>query len=176
MGNKQERLIIRDAKPEDRESIEKLMVEAYGQYEQSMPEERWRPYIQSIRESVYKEGPAARIIAELNGEIVGSLLVFLSSEAAYGRPDLQIESPIIRLLATSPKARGRGVATQLISETVRRAKLWGADTIHLHTSDVMAPAIRLYEFLGFERARDKEMQNGDILVKCYRLQLQPIEA
>ncbi|MBP1999462.1 GNAT superfamily N-acetyltransferase [Paenibacillus shirakamiensis] len=164
-------LIIRDAEERDQPRIEALVVESYSQYEHGMEAERWKQYIDSIRDSVYKEGPTARIIAELNGDIVGSLLVFDSSDVAYGNPDLNIHSPIIRLLATSPRARGKGIATQLIQETARRALLTGAESIHLHTSDLMAPAIRLYEYLGFERVTDKEMQNGEVLVKCYRLDL-----
>lgn len=164
-------IIIREAEERDQEAILSLMLEAYGEYEQAMPRDRWIEYAQSIKESVYRDGPTARIIAELNGEIVGSVQLFLSSETAYGRPELGIHSPIIRLLATSPKVRGKGVATELIKESARRTVLLGAETLHLHTSDVMASAVRLYEHLGFERAYDKEMLNGEILVKCYRLQL-----
>lgn len=168
---KQDDVIIRDATTEDQDQIERVVVEAYSQYEQSMDKERWGLYLKSIRESVYKEGPTARIIAEINGDVVGSLLVFLSSEEAYGRSDLHIQAPIIRLLATSPRARGKGIATKLIAETVRRARSWGAQELFLHTSDMMSPAVRLYEHLGFKRATDKEMYNGDVLVKCYRLSL-----
>lgn len=162
---------IRDAEEKDQDAILKLMLDSYGQYEEFMPGDRWTEYAQSIKDSVYKEGPYARIIAELDGEIVGSLQMFLSSETAYGRPELGIHSPIVRLLATSPAARGKGIATELLKESARRSLALGADTLHLHTSDLMASAIRLYERLGFERALDKEMYNGEILVKCYRLQL-----
>ncbi|WP_082926863.1 GNAT family N-acetyltransferase [Paenibacillus tuaregi] len=173
MGQITAPIIIRDAREEDREQIQKLVVEAYSQYEATMAPERWRLYLESIKESVYKEGPYARIIAEQAGDIVGSLLVFLDSETAYGRDDLSIQDPIIRLLATSPQVRGQGVATRLIDETAARARSMGAEYIYLHTSDMMAPAIRLYEHLGFERAREQEMYNGDVLVKCYRLAVNP---
>ncbi|MUT67196.1 GNAT family N-acetyltransferase [Paenibacillus sp. NEAU-GSW1] len=162
---------IRDATDTDREAVLALMLEAYGQYAKVMPEEGWKQYAENIKESVDREGPIARILAELDGEIVGSVQLFASSETAYGAPELGITSPIIRLLATSPRARGKGVATALIKESARRSVELGADTLHLHTSDMMASAVKLYERLGFERARDKEMQKGETLVKCYRLQL-----
>jgi ribosomal protein S18 acetylase RimI-like enzyme len=36
---------------------------------------------------------------------------------------------------------------------------------------MMDSAVRLYERLGFERARDKEFMSGEVLVKSYFLQL-----
>lgn len=163
---------VRDAVAEDREAILRIVVAAYSQYEAVMSPDRWADYKASIIESVDKEGPQARIVAEVNGEIVGSVLLFTSSTTAYGRPELKIDSPIIRLLGVAPEARGLGVATELIKESIRRSLALGASTLHLHTSDLMASAIKLYERLGFERATDKEMYNGDVLVKCYKLQLQ----
>ncbi|ANY68102.1 GNAT family N-acetyltransferase [Paenibacillus sp. BIHB 4019] len=163
---------VRDAVAEDREAILRIVVAAYSQYEAVMSPARWLDYKASIIQSVDKEGPHSRIIAEVNGEIVGSVLLFTSSAIAYGRPELGIESPIIRLLGVAPEARGLGVATELIKESIRRSLALGASTLHLHTSDLMASAIKLYEKLGFERATDKEMYNGDVLVKCYKLQLQ----
>jgi GNAT superfamily N-acetyltransferase len=73
-----------------------------------------------------------------------------------------------------PKARGFGIATELIKESARRSLHLGASTLYLHTTDMMDSAIRLYERLGFERAYDKDMRNGDTLVKSYRLTLKEI--
>lgn len=99
------------------------------------------------------------------------MLLFTSSEAAYGRPELGINAPILRLLAVSTAARGRGIATLLIGEAVRRSREQGAAALHLHTSDMMASAIKLYEHLGFTRAYETDIMNGETLVKGYRLDL-----
>lgn len=107
----------------------------------------------------------------MDNRIVGSVLLFLSSEKAYGRPELGIHSPIIRLLAVSPGARGRGIAGLLIRGAARRSKELGAATLNLHTSDMMASAIRLYDRLGFQRAYDTDIMNGNTLVKGYCLDL-----
>lgn len=171
LGNSKE-IQIREATELDREAIQNLMLEAYQQYETILPGDKWEPYRESIKASVYGEGPAARIIALIDGEIVGSVQLFLSSETAYGAPELGINSPIIRLLAVSPTARGKGIATELIKESVRHTISLGATVLHLHTSDMMASAVKLYERLGFERAFDKDIMNGETLVKSYRLQLQ----
>ncbi|MBP1992210.1 GNAT family N-acetyltransferase [Paenibacillus eucommiae] len=171
MGNTSDTfdILIRDAQALDQDVVHQLILEAYQQYEAVLPAELWDKYKESIGTAVYGEGPEARIIAIIKDEIVGSVLIFRSSDIAYGQPG--IDSPIIRLLAVSPKARGKGVATELIKESVRRTIAWGAATLHLHTSDMMESAVRLYERLGFERAYDKDLQNGNTLVKSYWLRL-----
>lgn len=169
MSNRQ--IIVRDAKPDDRDALKQVLLDAYGQYEAELPEELWNGYKASILASIDGSETKARLVAELDGEVVGSVFLFDNSEAAYGLPDLGIHSPIIRLLAVARQARGHGVATELIRSSARLASLWGAETLHLHTSDMMDSAVRLYERLGFERAYDKEFMNGDKLVKSYRLQL-----
>lgn len=164
-------VIIREATEHDREAIAEVLLNAYNQYSTFLPEPYWVEYRNSIRDSVYGDGPAARIIAEINNEIVGSVQLFLSSEAAYGKPELDIHSPIIRLLAVAPTARGRGIAGLLVQEAVRRSIALGAKTLNLHTSDMMASAVKLYHRLGFERAYETDIMNGETLVKGYRLDL-----
>lgn len=171
MSRLEHEVFIRDAREDEREHIAKVMLEAYRQYAFDMPRERWEEYRENIRRSVYGNGPYARLVAELNGEIVGSVQLFLNSEAAYGRSDLSIHSPIIRLLAVSPYARRRGIAKRLIREAARRSLELGAQTLYLHTSDMMAAAVKLYESLGFERAYEADTINGETLVKSYKIQL-----
>jgi GNAT superfamily N-acetyltransferase len=166
-----EELILRDAKDSERELIAEVMLESYQQYAFDMPQERWEQYRDSIRNSVYGDAPYARIVAEIDGRIVGSVQMFLSSEAAYGNPEMGIHSPIIRLLAVHPSARGRGVATALIREAARRALELGATTLNLHTSDMMASAVKLYEKLGFQRHYETDTTNGETLVKGYRIEV-----
>ncbi|MBB3129692.1 GNAT superfamily N-acetyltransferase [Paenibacillus rhizosphaerae] len=164
-----EELILRDAKDSERELIAEVMLESYQQYAFDMPQERWEQYRDSIRNSVYGNAPYARIVAEIDGRIIGSVQMFLSSEAAYGNPEMGIHSPIIRLLAVHPSARGRGVATALIREAARRSLELGATTLNLHTSDMMASAVKLYERLGFQRHYETDTTNGETLVKGYRI-------
>lgn len=164
-------VIIRNAELADCDATREVLMDAYSQYEQVLPEPLWNQYKESILASVDGAATKARLVAVLDGEVVGSVFLFDSSEAAYGLPDLHIHSPIIRLLAVSKKARGYGVATELIRASAKLARDWGAETLHLHTSDMMDSAVRLYERLGFERAFDKDLMNGETLVKSYRLQL-----
>ncbi|CAI6082709.1 hypothetical protein PAECIP112173_03662 [Paenibacillus sp. JJ-100] len=171
-GTGSRELIIREAAANEGHLLEAVLYEAYSQYEQELPQDAWIAYKASIAEAIEKSSTIAKLVAELDGEIVGSVFVYASSETAYGNASLGIHSPIIRLLGVTAKARGRGVATELIRASVKLASERGADTLYLHTSDMMGAAIRLYERLGFERALDKEFMTGENrLVKSYRLQL-----
>uniref|UniRef100_UPI00035C4CFA GNAT family N-acetyltransferase n=2 Tax=Bacillati TaxID=1783272 RepID=UPI00035C4CFA len=101
---------VRVAAPGDREAIQKLLVEAYEEYEHLLPEGRWEEYREEMRESAADDRPLARIVAEYDGEIVGAVQLYMSAKEAYGLPELQIDTPIIRYLSVLPKARGKGVA------------------------------------------------------------------
>lgn len=169
------KVVVRHAEERDRNAIKDVLQASYQQYELTLSKERWEQYKANIVESVDSPTTKARLVAELDGEIVGIVFLYESAETAYGAPQLDIHNPILRLLGVSPKARGLGVATELIRSSARLSLEWGAETIHLHTSDVMDSAVRLYERLGFERAYDKEFNNGEILVKSYRLQLKESE-
>lgn len=162
---------VRHAEERDRNAVERVLLAAYGEYALTLPGDRWEEYKNSIVHAIDTPSTTARLVAELNGEVVGSVFLYDSSTSAYNAPQLEIHNPIIRLLGVSPQARGHGVATELIRASARYALDSGADTLHLHTSDMMASAVKLYERLGFERAHDKEFHNGNILVKSYRLRL-----
>ncbi|GKU79138.1 hypothetical protein L3i20_v235350 [Paenibacillus sp. L3-i20] len=162
---------VRDAEETDLEQIKDVLLNAYAQYEFLYPKEKWEQYKDNIEASVTNPKVKARIIAELNGEIVGSVFLYDSSEAAYGVSELNINTPIMRLLGVKQNVRGLGVATELIRASATWSLDWGSDTLHLHTTDVMASAIKLYERLGFERAQDKDLIKEDAVVFSYRLLL-----
>ncbi|WP_051287422.1 GNAT family N-acetyltransferase [Paenibacillus taiwanensis] len=164
-------ITIRDAKVADLEAVKAVLLDAYAQYEKLLPKERWEKYREEIMDSVSNSRVKARIIAELDGKVVGSVFLYESSEAAYGLPQLNITTPVMRLLAVANTVRRHGVATQLVWAGIRRTHQWGADVLHLHTSEVMSAAALLYERLGFERAYDKDIIKGDAVVKSYRFQV-----
>jgi ribosomal protein S18 acetylase RimI-like enzyme len=72
-------------------------------------------------------------------------------DAYKGLAEDEPDYPELRMLAISTSARGKGVATALISECIRRAKTKGFTAMGLHTTDFMENAINLYRYLDFER-------------------------
>ncbi|MBA9026407.1 MULTISPECIES: GNAT family N-acetyltransferase [Bacillaceae] len=165
-------IVIEELKEEDKETVRRVLVESYEQYEPDYTDPQvWKDYRESIVASIDNPNVDKILVAKSGQEVLGSLQLFLSSEDAYQKPELLIFSPIIRLLGVHPEARGRGVAQELIRASVSYAKIKGASQLYLHTSDKMPKAIRLYEWFGFKRDHTKEFQNHDIQVKCYRLDL-----
>ena len=165
-------IIIDELIEEDKEKVRNLLVESYQEYKHSFViPEIWKEYLANIKSSVDNPDVNKILVAKSDQNILGTLQLFQSSEKAYAKPELEIYSPIIRLLGVHPHARGRGVAQALLTASVSYAKEKGAASLYLHSSDRMHQAIRLYEWFGFKRDRTKEFQNHDILVKCYRYDL-----
>jgi len=79
----------------------------------------------------------------------------------------------VRLLAVAPEARGRGVGVTLMRECIRRARQTGALALTLHTTEIMAAAMRLYERMGFARAPELDIQPAPgVTIKRFRLGLE----
>jgi GNAT superfamily N-acetyltransferase len=165
-------IIIDELVEDEKETVRRLLVESYQQYEHEYTNpHQWEDYLANIKASVDNPDVKKILIAKNNVNILGTLQLFESSEKAYQKPELHIFSPIIRLLAVHPQARGRGVAQELLKAGLHFAKSQGANKLYLHTGDKMQKAIRLYEWFGFKRDQTKEFMNNDILVKCYRFDI-----
>lgn len=82
-------------------------------------------------------------IAEMNGEIVGSVFLTNSDEEGVAK---------LRLLLVEAKARGYGLGTRLVEECVRFARRKGYKKIKLWTNSVLLEARHIYKKTGFTLA------------------------
>jgi GNAT superfamily N-acetyltransferase len=86
------------------------------------------------------------IVAELNGDVVGTLhLIFLPSISFQGGLRAQIES-----VRVDTKCRSQGIGREMMNWTVERARSRGAHIIQLTTHLTRKDAHRFYERLGFK--------------------------
>lgn len=164
---------IRDARPEDREAVRDLTLASYAQYAATMEQAAWAGLEGALHAALATTDEVERIVAERDGALVGSVMLWPPAADAYRGAVARAPWPELRLLAVAPAARGQGVGEALMEECVRRARRMGATELGLHTSRSMGAAIRMYERRGFVRAPEYDFQPpGAELVTAYRLPLE----
>lgn len=140
-------LRIRDARPDEYDAIHDLTVASYAQYATIMP--HWDMYSQVLSRTLGQAQAAERIVAERDGKLLGSVLLFPATADVYTETNATTGVPEVRLLAVAPEARGQGVGGALLDECERRAREAGAAELGLHTEDLMQDAVRMYKRRGY---------------------------
>ncbi|MHA2090437.1 MAG: bifunctional helix-turn-helix transcriptional regulator/GNAT family N-acetyltransferase [Candidatus Kariarchaeaceae archaeon] len=102
-------------------------------------------------------------IAEINGEIVGSVFVVEDNET----------DAKLRLLLVEPKARGLGLGTRLVEECIRFSRRVGYKKLKLWTNDVLLDARNIYQKKGFKLVeKNKHHSYGhDLIGENWELEL-----
>ena len=164
-------LLIRDARPDEREKVRTLTRLAYDEFSTTMSPEAWRALHAAVERVLHDSGAGECIVADDEGRIVGSVFLYPADVAPYDGGNVQ-PLPELRLLAIAPNARRRGIGRALVDECIRRSKMSGAAALGLHTSKSLGAAIAMYEAMGFRRVPERDFQpEGAELVQGYQLAL-----
>ncbi|WP_043932065.1 GNAT family N-acetyltransferase [Bacillus sp. EB01] len=164
---------IRDAKKEELPLIREQRLASYEEHSGKIPADHWKALKKAISSEADQQQGVELIVAELNGEIAGSVALFPAKSDAYEGQLDELEHPEIRVLAVEKAFRGKGVGKALVLECIERARAKGHGAIGLHTGSFMGDAMKLYEGLGFERQPEFDFEPADdgIIVKAYQLKL-----
>jgi GNAT superfamily N-acetyltransferase len=166
-------LLIRDARPSDRDAIRQVTLAAYREYATRIPA-HWEAYRENILATLADVTSAEQIVAEHDGTILGTVLLYPAGTTMSASDGASVRRlwPEVRLLAVAPSGRGRGIGAALMRECIRRAGDSGAAALALHTTDIMQAATRLYERMGFLRAPELDFHPApDLTIKGYCLKL-----
>ncbi len=163
---------LRKATLADRDSVLRVTLAAYVEYEAIMGGERWERYRANIAATLSDWSDYACIVAERQGELLGSVLLYPPSADAYRGQAQAGDFPEVRLLAVDPGARGEGIGLALMEECMRRARAAGAAKLGLHTNEMMEAAVRMYRRMGFVRSPEFDFVPAPgVVVEGYVLEL-----
>lgn len=149
-------IVIRPFEARDRDRINAVARAAFAQYERHY--DAWPVFIDRIGRMAELAGDGDLLVAEHDGLVVGGVL-----HVPPGRPRnaiFPVEWSVIRMLVVAPDARGQGIGRRLMAACLRCAMDAGGPAVGLHTSPVMAAALRMYEAIGFARDADVAPING----------------
>jgi ribosomal protein S18 acetylase RimI-like enzyme len=142
--------LVRPYALRDREAVNAVARAAFAQYADDY--EDWPSFIEGIGLMADLAAHADLLVAEQDGAIVGAV-----AHVGPGRPRAAFfpeEWSVIRMLVVDPQRRGQGAGRALVAGCLRLARDAGAPFVGLHTSPLMASALRMYEAIGFVRDSD----------------------
>lgn len=164
-------LIIRNARPDELDEVSLLLKDAYQQYENFIPPERWKNYLTDIMDVRSRLTESDLIVAELDHRLVGAVTLYLNGSLTF--PETWPAGwAVVRLLAVHPDYRSLGIGCALMEECISRCRKANIKVIGLHTTEVMDIARKMYEKMGFVRFPQSDFHPAPgITVMAYRLQL-----
>ncbi|MFE4541572.1 GNAT family N-acetyltransferase [Arthrobacter sp. NPDC056727] len=130
------------------------------------------PYMSVLEDVEHRAEHAQVWVAEAAGKVVAAVtLTFAGQPYSEIAQDGELE---FRMLAVDPECQGGGVGRAVVRQIVEHARqLPGIQAISITSATFMEPAHRLYESLGFRRARERDwyVPGEDVLLWVFRLEV-----
>ena len=145
---------VRRAETGDLDGIEELYGRAGDAEEGRLDGSRWKRGVYPLRQDA-QEGleAGALYIAELDGQIAGSVILRREQDSAYRQASWQIpfEAPVfvVHTLAVDPAYRHRGVGRALLRHAAKVGREAGLQAIRLDVYEENRTAIGFYEACGY---------------------------
>jgi ribosomal protein S18 acetylase RimI-like enzyme len=168
--------IVRNARPEEYESIGKLMVTVYSQLD-GFPKPSEQPGYYNMLSNVgtLTAKPETELLTAVSAvkEVVGAVVYFgdMKQYGSGGTATQEQNASGFRLLAVDPSARGKGVGKLLTLECISKARSKKHAQVIIHSTKAMQTAWKMYESLGFRRSEDLDFMQGELAVYGFRLAL-----
>lgn len=162
-------LKIREMNVGEIETVRQLRLESYKEYEKFVSKEHWDVLKNTLISDNDLKSNAKIYVTELDGQIVGSVVLFPPAIQAYDWSESVQQFPEIHMLSVDPTIRGKGIGKALVEHCLTVSKEENYSKIGLHTASFMKNALSLYESMGFERfpELDLEPMNDGIIVKAF---------
>ncbi|QOL49338.1 GNAT family N-acetyltransferase [Massilia litorea] len=144
------KVAVRRFAPADKDPVNAIARAAFAEYAAHYAD--WPSFIGGIGRMADLAGDGDLFVAERDGVIAGAVV-----HVGPGRPRSAIfpdDWSVIRMLVVAPDWRGHGIGRLLVAACLEAARDAGAPVVGLHTSPVMASALRMYTAIGFERDSD----------------------
>ncbi len=159
---------IRPATQADLETIRRITVNAYAEAGYIDDEYAYNHILTGVEAN---EKFAALLVAELDGEVVGSVfLTRAGGEYSDVAHDGELE---FRMLAVDPAVQRRGIGRRLVQAVLERARGDAGTTgVVLTTGPGMVDQHSLYESLGFTRIPQRDFfLTNDFALHVYTIAL-----
>lgn len=147
-------LTIRNYAADDRERVNAVALAAFAQYAGDYDD--WPAFSAGIARMADLASDGDLLVAGhagAAGTVAGAIV-----HVGPGRPRnggiYADDWSVLRMLVVAPGQRGQGVGRALVRAALERARDAGAPLVALHTSPIMASALRMYLAIGFVRERD----------------------
>ncbi len=167
---------IRNARPEEFQTIGDLLVKVYSQLDGfPKPSEQPKYYEMLANVGTLTQRPGTEIMVAANeaGQIAGAVVYFSDMQCygSGGTATSEKNASGFRLLGVDPDVRGAGIGKLLTYACITRAREQKRQQMIIHTTRSMQTAWKMYEGIGFKRSEDLDFKQGTLEVYGFRLTL-----